>query len=96
MQERALSLFVYQVVSETHIAPHLARPKIPERPHINMVTLFSSERDLKVEGVSVWEQDNVELISIDMPGVVVHSVYKPPNDKFVLPTLGQPQPHLCI
>ena len=38
--------------------------------------------------VSVWEEDNVELISIEMPVVVVHSVYKPPNQKFVLPALG--------
>ena len=41
-----------------------------------------------MKGVSVWEQDNVELISIEMPGVVVHFVYKPPNEKFVLPALG--------
>ena len=37
-----------------------------------------------MKGVSVWEQDNVKLISIQMLGVVVHSVYKPPNEKFVL------------
>ena len=43
---------------------------------------------MKVKGVSVWDQDNVELISIEMPGVVVHSVYKPPNEKVVLPALG--------
>ena len=36
-----------------------------------------------MKGVSVWE-----LISIEMPGAVVHSVYKPPNEKFVLPALG--------
>ena len=30
----------------------------------------------------------MELISIEMPGIVAHSVYKPPNVKFVLPALG--------
>ena len=41
-----------------------------------------------MKDVSVLEQDNVELISIYMPGVIVHSVYKLPNEKFVLPALG--------
>ena len=30
----------------------------------------------------------MELISIELPGVVVHSVYKPPNEKCILPALG--------
>ena len=29
----------------------------------------------------------MEVISIEMTGVVVHSVYKPPNEKCVLPAL---------
>ena len=32
--------------------------------------------ELNVKDVSIWEQDNVELISIEINGVVVHSVYK--------------------
>ena len=52
---------------------------------------------MKVKGVSVWEQDNGELISIEMPGVVVHSVYKPPNEKCVPPALGHGNlPHIVI
>ena len=48
-------------------------------------------------GVYVWEQVNVELISIDMPGVVVNFVYKPLNEKFVLPALGYGNlPHIVI
>ena len=32
-----------------------------------------------------------------MPGVVVHSVYKPPNDQFELPVLGHRNlPHIVI
>ena len=35
--------------------------------------------------------------SIEMPGVVVHSVYKPPNKKFVLPAIGNGNlPHIVI
>ena len=39
----------------------------------------------------------MELITIVMPGVVVHSVYKPPNDPFELPALGHRNlPHIVI
>ena len=88
---------------ETHRAPHRARLKIPgmtliaERPHIKYGSAFLIRSDLKVKGVSVWKQDNVELISIEMPRVVVHSVYKAPNEKFVLPALGHGNlPHIVI
>ena len=90
-------------LQETRRAPHLARPNIPgmpliaERPHIKYGSAILIRSDLKVKGISVWEQDNVELISIEMPGVVVHSVYKPPNEKFVLPSLGHGNlPHIVI
>ena len=90
-------------LQETHRVQHLARPKIPgmtliaERPHIKYGCTILIRSDLKVKGVSVWEQDNVELISIEMPGVVIHSVYKPPNEKFVLPALGHGNlPHIVI
>ena len=45
----------------------------------------------------MWEQDKVELVSIEMPGVIVHSVYKPANEKFVLSALGHGNlPHIII
>ena len=87
---------------ETHRAPHLSRLKIPgmtliaKRPHIKYGSAILIRSDLKVKGVSVWEQDNVELISIEMPGVVVHSLYKPPNEKFVLPALGHGNLHHIV
>ena len=90
-------------LQETHRVPHLAMPKIPgmtliaERPHIKYGSAILIRSDLKGKCVSVWEQDNVELISIEMPGVVVHSVYKPLNEKFVLPALGSGDlPHIVI
>ena len=82
MCKRALSL--------TYRAPHLAKPKITgmtlvaERPHIKYGSAILIRSDLKVKGISVWEQDNMELISIEMPGVVVDSVYKLPKEKCVL------------
>ena len=61
---------------------------VAQRHHIKYDSDILIRSDLKVKNVSVWEQDNVDLISIEMPGVVVHSVYKPPNDAFVLSALG--------
>ena len=58
-------------------------PQNAERPHIKYGSVILMRSDLKVKCVFVWEQDNVDLISIEMPEVVVHSVYKPPNKKFV-------------
>ena len=42
---------------------------IAELPHIQYGNAILTRSDLKVKGVSVWEQDNVKLMSIDMPGV---------------------------
>ena len=61
---------------------------VAERLYIKYGSAILMRSTLKVKSVSVWEQDNVELISIEMARVVVHSVYKPPNEKFVQPTLG--------
>ena len=44
-------------------------------------------KDIKVNSIYVYKQGTVELITIEMPGVVVHSVYKPPTEPFVLPAL---------
>ena len=42
-------------------------------------------------------QGTVETITTVMPGVVVHSVYKPPNNPFELPALGHRNlPHIVI
>ena len=53
---------------------------------------------LKVDNVYEKRvQGTVELITIVMSGVVVHSVYKPPNDQFALPALGHRDlPHIVI
>ena len=50
-----------------------------------------------VNSSSVCEEDNVDLITVELPGVVVHSVYKPPAEQFLLPSLGnRNMPHIVI
>ena len=52
---------------------------------------------LKVNSISVCEKENVEFITVELPGVVVHCLYKPPPEPFLLPPLGhRVQPHIII
>ena len=90
-------------LQETHRSPNLPRPKIAgmslvvERPHSKYGSAILIRNDLKVKKIYERVQGTVELITIVMPGVVVHSVYKPPNDPFELPALGHRNlPHIVI
>ena len=80
-------------LQEIHRATHLARPKIAgmtliaERPHNKYGSAVLLRDDLKVKSIYVSVQGEVELITAVLPGVVVHSVYKPPNEPFVLPVV---------
>ena len=50
-----------------------------------------------MNSISVCEEENVELITVEFPGVGVHSLYKPPPEPFLLPPLGQRfKPHIVI
>ena len=52
---------------------------------------------LKVNNISVCEEENVEFITVEPPGVVVHSLYKPPPEPLLLHPLGQRfKPHIVI
>ena len=82
-------------LQETHRAKDQARPKIPgmtlvaERPHNKHGSSVFVRDGLKVNSISVREEENVEFITVEHPGVVVHSLYKPPPEPFLLPPLGQ-------
>ena len=70
---------------------------VAERPHNKYGSVILIRDDLKVDNVYERVQRIVELITIVMSGVVVHSVYNPPNDQFVLPALGHRDlPHIVI
>ena len=50
-----------------------------------------------MNSISVCEEENVEFINVELPSVVVHSLYKPPPEPFLLPPLGQRiKPHIVI
>ena len=89
-------------LQETHQSTNLPRPKIAgmslvvERPH-KYSSAILIRNDLKVKKIYERVQGTVEIITIVMSGVVVHSVYKPPNYLFELPALGHRNlPHIVI
>ena len=50
-----------------------------------------------MNSISVCEEENVEFNTVELPGVVVHSLYKPLPEPFQLPLLGQRiKPHVVI
>ena len=70
---------------------------VVERPQSKYGSAILIRNDLKVKKIYERAQGTVELITIVMPGVVVHSVYKPPNDPFELPALDHRNlPHIVI
>ena len=100
MQDTACHCLCLQ---ETHGAKDQARPKIPgmtlvaERPHNKHGSSVFVRDGLKVNSISVCEEENVEFITVELPDVVVHSLYKPPPEPFLLPPLGQRiKPHIVI
>ena len=69
---------------------------VAERPHKHGSSVFVRD-GLKVSSMSLCEEENVEFITVELPGVVVHSLYKPPPEPFLLPPLGQRiKPHIVI
>ena len=80
-----------------------ARPRIPgmsfvaECPHNKYGSAVFIRDDLKVKGISICEEDDVELITIQRCNAIIQSVYKPPNKQFLLPQLQQGnKPHVVI
>ena len=69
---------------------------VVECPHNKYGGAILIRNDLKVDNVYERVQGTVELITIVI-SVVVHSVYKPPNDQFALPALDHRDlPHILI
>ena len=82
-------------VSKKHTNPPISQVVV-ERPH-KYGSAILIRNDLKVKKIYERVQGTVEIITIVMYGVVVHSVYKPPNDSFELPALGHTNlPHIVI
>ena len=70
---------------------------VAERPHNKYGSAVFISDDLKVKGISICEENDVELITIELCNATIQSVYKPPNKQFLLSPLQQGnKPHVVI
>ena len=70
---------------------------LAEHPHNKYGCAVFIRDDLKVKGISICEEANVELITFELCNARIQSVYKPPNKQFLLPPLQQRnKPHIVI
>ena len=75
-------------LQETHRFKDQSRPRIPgmalvaELTHNKHGSFVFVTYGLKVNNISVCEEVNVELITVELPGVVVHYMYTPPSEPF--------------
>ena len=70
---------------------------VAESPHNKYGSAVFIKKDPKVNSISVCKQGTVELITVEMSGVAVHYVYKPPTEPFILLALGHSNlPHIVI
>ena len=89
-------------LQDTRRSQTQARPRIPgmslvaERPHNKYGSVVFIRDDLKVKGISICEEDDVELITIGICNAIIQSVYKPPNKQFLLPPLQQGNKHHVV
>ena len=60
---------------------------VAEHPHNKYGSAVFIRDVLKVKGISICEQDVVELITIELCNAIIQSVYKLPNKQVILPTL---------
>ena len=62
---------------------------VAECPHNKYGSAVFIRDDPKVKGISICEEDDVELITIELCNAIIQPVYKPPNKQFILPPLQQ-------
>ena len=89
-------------LQETHRSTRQVGPRIlgmtlvAERPHDKYGSAIFIRADLKVKSISVISVNRVEVLTAELPDVVVHSVHKPPIEQFVLPPLGHRSIHQIV
>ena len=92
-------------MQETHRGPNDNRPNVPgmdfaiERPHAQYGSAIFVTSGTIVNATSLTEVNNIEILRVDLRGISVGSVCKPPGERFSFhqpPTAVGDQQHVII
>ena len=97
MQGTALSLSVSPRNTQRCKRPSIPRMTlVADRPHDKYGNAIFITDDLKVKSISVTATNHVEMIIAELLDVVIHYVYQPLSEQFVLPSLGHRSLHKSV
>lgn len=80
-------------VQETHRNQTLNAPSIPGmklaaiRHHRKHGSAIFTKPNMTIQSVKIYEQNDIEFITVHLPNISVSSIYKPPNSPFIAPSL---------
>ena len=89
-------------LQETHRETTHKRPKIHgmtpavERPHAKHGSAIFVKTGATIESTSTIDGNDVEVLEVELKGVAVTSVYKPPGNASQMHTLGTSKPQVVI
>lgn len=92
-------------LQETHRGPQSTRPKVEgmtmaiERPHDKYGSAIFVRTGTVIEATSACDSQDIEILSVELKGAVVTSVYKPPAIPFTFldpPAIPQNKPKVVI
>lgn len=89
-------------LQETHRGPNNNRPKICgmtlaiERSHKKHGSVLFVKTGTVIQSTSLSDDNNTEVLTVELSGVGIQSVYKPPGSPFLMPTLQATKPHIVI
>ena len=87
-------------LQETHRGPKHHRPRVEgmttliERPHEKHGSIMLAKNGTIIESTSKSDENNIEVLTAELRGITITSVYKPPPTPFVMPEIppsGKPK-----
>lgn len=73
---------------QTLNAPSISGMKLAAiRHHRKHGSAIFTKPNMIIQSVKIYEQNDIEFITVHLPNISVSSIYKPPNSPFIAPSL---------